>query len=345
MSTSPDYRHFEEALKNRRPERLPLYEHNIDIPFIEKATGRKFPALAKEPDAFMQLLCDFFKENGYDVVSYEIGIPPNAIPEPHALTGGQGQIQSMEDIEKFDWTGAVDRYWRVAEPAFRALARAIPDGMKAVGGVGYGVFELAEDLVGLEYLPYLEADDPEAHAVLYRRIGDLMETIWRRFLTDHGECYLACRFGDDLGFRSSLLTTPAVVRECIMPQYKRLIDLIHSFEKPFIWHSCGCIFEIMDEMIALGIDAKHSNEDAIAPFERWIRDYNDRIALLGGIDMDFLCRGTPDEVYTVTKERGRLYRSLAKGYALGTGNSVPDYVPVENYTAMIKAGRELQTEK
>lgn len=177
MPKRPDYHHFEEAMKNRRPERLPLYEHNIDIPFIEKAINRKFPNLAEEPDVFMQLFCNFFKDNGYDIVSYEIGIPPNAIPEPHALAGGQGQIQSMEGIEKFDWTGAADRYWSIAEPAFLALTRNIPEGMKAVGGVGYGVFELAEDLVGLEYLPYLDADDPDAHAELYRRIGDLMETV------------------------------------------------------------------------------------------------------------------------------------------------------------------------
>ena len=40
---------------------------------------------------------------------------------------------------------------------------------------------------------------------------------------------------------------------------------------------CGYgIFEIMDDLIALGIDAKHSNEDEIAPFEVWIEKYNDR---------------------------------------------------------------------
>ena len=79
----------------------------------------------------------------------------------------------------------------------------------------------------------------------------------------YGNIFAACRMGDDLGFRSSLLTNPGTVRGHIFPQYTRIIDLIHSFGKPFIWHSCGCIFEVMEDAIALGIEAKHSNEARI----------------------------------------------------------------------------------
>ena len=60
----------------------------------------------------------------------------------------------------------------------------------------------------------------------------------------------------------------------------------------------------MDDVIALGIHAKHSNEDGIAPYEQWIERYGDRIGLLGGIDLDILCVKTPDEVYDIVLERG-----------------------------------------
>ena len=69
-----------------------------------------------------------------------------------------------------------------------------------------------------------------------------------------------------------------------------MIDLIKAAGKPFLWHSCGKIFAIMDDVIALGINAKHSNEDVIAPYDEWIARYGDRIGLLGGIDVDILCR-------------------------------------------------------
>lgn len=49
----------------------------------------------------------------------------------------------------------------------------------------------------------------------------------------------------------------------------------------------------MDEIIeTTGIDAKHSNEDAIAPFSKGVEDYGQRIGNLGGLDMDVICRST-----------------------------------------------------
>ena len=76
--------------------------------------------------------------------------------------------------------------------------------------------------------------------------------------------------------------SPALIRQVVIPQYKRVIDLIKAAGKPFLWHSCGKIFAIMDDVIALGINAKHSNEDVIAPYDEWIARYGDRIGLLGG---------------------------------------------------------------
>ncbi len=101
----------------------------------------------------------------------------------------------------------------------------------------------------------------------------------------------------------------------------------------------------MDDVLALGIDAKHSNEDAIAPFDRWIELYGDRIGLLGGFDMDFLCLKSEDEVYAAVLEQGAKFRSAARGYALGSGNSIPDYVPTANYLAMLRAARKLREQE
>jgi len=343
---APDARYFDQVMSNVRPDRLPLYEHIIVPAFMERVAGTKFAhheAPGGDIDAFMKPFCAFFRDMGYDTVSYEVCVGA-VFPEPRALCGGQGPVQSREDLEAVDWAGLADRYWALAEPRFAALARHLPPGMKAVGGVGNGVFELAETLVGLECLPFLDADDPEAHALLYVRIGDLLVALWTRFLDRYGHLFAACRFGDDLGFRSSLLTSPSVVRERIIPQYRRVIDLAHARGGKFIYHSCGCIFEIMEDMLALGIDAKHSNEDAIAPFDRWIDDYGARIALLGGIDVDFLCRATPAEIYEATLRKGAGYRAKARGYAIGSGNSIPDYIPVDNYLAMVRASRALREE-
>ena len=109
----------------------------------------------------------------------------------------------------------------------------MPEGMKAIGGIGNGVFEISEDLVGLEYLAYMQVDDPELFADVFKKIGDLIVNLWKWFLQKHGNYYAVCRFGDDLGYRSGTLTSPAVIQEHIIPQYRRIIGLIRESGHPF----------------------------------------------------------------------------------------------------------------
>ncbi|NLF39632.1 hypothetical protein GX586_09320 [bacterium] len=345
----PDYRHFAAVMRNERPARLPLYEHIISPAIMERIAGAQFAGMLdgtpRDQREFFRQFCGFFKEMTYDVVSFEVCITA-VLPGHGALSGGRpGPIQSRADFEQYPWRDVARLYWEHAHPRFEALAASLPPGMKAVGGVGNGVFEIAEDLVGLEYLPLMQCDDPALYADVFNAIGALMLAIWHEFLKRHADVFVACRFGDDLGFKASLLTNPRTVREDIIPQYRRLIDAIHAAAKPFLWHSCGCIFEVMEDMIALGIDAKHSNEDAIAPFTRWIEMYGARIGLLGGFDMDVLCRTPAGELLEQVKTQGRAYRGGARGYALGSGNSIPEYVPVENYLAMVRAAQELRKEE
>jgi uroporphyrinogen decarboxylase len=345
----PDYHYMLDVLANRRPARLPIYEHIISPVIMERVQGTTFAALEEaEGDdlcKFFTEFCRFFRDMTYDTVSYEVCVV-DILPEHGAILGGRpGPIQSRADFERYPWDELPELFWRRAEPRFAMLGKCLPPGMKAIGGVGNGVFEISEDLVGFEYLSYLRADDPELFAEVYQRIGNLMVALWTRLLERFGDHFCICRFGDDLGFKTSLLTSPAVIRQAVLPQYRRVIDLIHSFGKPFLWHSCGCIFDVMDDVLALGIDAKHSNEDVIAPYERWICDYSQRIGLVGGIDMDLLCRLKPDEVYELVLDRGRRFRRDARGYALGSGNSIPDYVPVEGYLAMVRAAQQIRAEE
>jgi uroporphyrinogen decarboxylase len=278
----------------------------------------------------------------YDTVSFEVCLI-DILPDSGAIMGGKpGPIQNRDDFEKFPWDDLPGRYWKNAKPLFDALAQCLPEGMKAVGGVGNGVFEISEDLVGFEYLAYLMINDPELYTGLYLRIGDLMVEIWSEFLHRYSDIFAICRFGDDLGYKTGPLINPDHIKQHIIPQYRRVISLIHNAGRPFLWHSCGNIFSIMEDVLNLGINGKHSNEDAIAPFDKWISLYGDRIGLLGGIDVDLLCMESPDTIYETVIGLGQQFRNSANGYALGSGNSIPDYVPIEGYLAMIKATQRIR---
>lgn len=346
MPFQPDYRNILDVLANRKPARLPIYEHIISPVVMERIQGEPFAHLHKGGDKdrleFFRQYCRFFRDMTYDTVSYEVCIT-EILPDSGAIMGGRpGPIQTRADFERYPWSDLPALYWAAAAPRFDALAASLPPGMKALGGVGNGLFEISEDLVGFEYLSYMEADDPGLLTELYGRIGDLMTTLWDEFLKRYSDTYAVCRFGDDLGFKTGLLSNPATIRRLMIPQYKRVVERVHQGGKPFLWHSCGCIFDIMDDVIAIGINAKHSNEDQIAPFDQWIDRYGGRIGLLGGIDVGDLCRYSPDEIEARVVEQGTRFRARAKGFALGSGNSIPDYVPVEGYLAMIRAAQTIR---
>lgn len=346
MEFQPDYRHLVDAARNRRPQRLPLYEHNISATVMERVLGERFAhhADGDAPDwrSYFRGYCRFCREMTYDAVTFEVCIG-GTLPGHGAIVGGRpGPIQSRADFDRYPWRDLPRLYWDHAAPRFDALAEAMPAGMKAVGGVGNGVFELAEDLVGYEWLCLMLADDPGLVGDLFARIGELMDGIWAEFLRRYPDLYCVLRFGDDLGFKSSTLMSPPFIRRHIMPQYRRVIGRVLAAGTPFLWHSCGRIFPVMEDAIACGICAKHSNEDQIAPFEDWIRLYGGRIGLFGGIDVDLLCRESPERVYELVLERGLRYRAQASGFALGSGNSIPDYVPTAGFLAMVRAGQEIR---
>ncbi len=59
--------------------------------------------------------------------------------------------------------------------------------------------------------------------------------------------------------------------------------------------------------------------------------------MLGGVDVNVLASGTAAEVRRYTRDI--LARCVpGGGYALGSGNSIADYIPPENYKAMIEEG-------
>ena len=341
----PDHTHVLEVLYNRKPQRLPVYEHHIDVPFISKALGKEIICQGKSPkdlDAYYSELTGFWRDMTYDAIDYEAAIC-DILPDHGAILGGRpGPIQTRDDFEKYPFDEIPDIFWNTYTPHLEALKRVMPEGMKAYGGCGYGIFETSEDLVGYEHLCIMMYTDPDLFTDLFQKIGDLFVLLWSEMIDRYKDLFVFFRMGDDLGFKTSTLLPPEAIIDHILPQYKRIIDLVHKGGKRFLLHSCGNIFGIMEEIIACGIDAKHSNEDQIAPFDKWIDLYNNRIGLFGGIDVDILCHNSYDEVFGKVVEAGTKYRSKAKGWGLGSGNSIPEYVPVEGFMGMIDAAKELR---
>lgn len=343
----PDYTNVLSAAKNVKPERMPLYEHVISERIMEQITNKKFTDLyqgnANDKREFFRNYNGFFKHMGYDTVSFERCIGP-VMPGSGALGAHKpGIIKNKEDFDKYPWDEIPNMFFERYSLDFKLLGEELPEGMKAIGGPGNGVFECVQDVVGYEALCYISVDDPELYDDLFKAVGNMMYKIWENFMEKFEDLYAVLRFGDDLGFKSATLIAPEDIKTKIIPQYKRVIELVHSYNKPFLLHSCGNIFSVMDDLMDVAkIDAKHSNEDQIATFDVWVDKYGNRIGNFGGVDTDVLCQKSEQEIKDYVNEVID-YSVNAKGFALGSGNSIPHYVPVEGYMAMIEAARKARS--
>jgi uroporphyrinogen decarboxylase len=149
---------------------------------------------------------------------------------------------------------------------------------------------------------------------------------------------MALWMGDDMGFKTGTMISPRHLRKYVFPIQKQIAAIAHQKGLPFLLHSCGNLEAVMEDLInEVGIDAKHSFEDVIEPVEQFSARYGNRIAVIGGVDLDLLARGTEEQIRTRTRQ---ILTACAPsgGYVLGSGNSIANYIPPRNFLAMLDEG-------
>jgi uroporphyrinogen decarboxylase len=127
------------------------------------------------------------------------------------------------------------------------------------------------------------------------------------------------------------------LRKYVFPYYKKMAGVCHSHGMPVIYHSDGNLWSVMDDIIDIGINAIHPVEPKGMDIRELKRKVGDRLCLIGNIDLgSTLTRGTPDDVEAEVKQR---IKEIAPGggYCVGSSNTVTNYVPLENYRAMIES--------
>ncbi len=323
-----------------RPAYLPFYEHGYSHGFLAKRMGMAVEDLPPWGSAeYHRLYVDFWLGMGWDHIPLEIGLNcplPEAARASSVGSESHVVIRSWEDFERYPWP---DVSAPINFEHYEVVAGMLPPGIKIVGGVGAGPYEWASLMMGVQGLSVALAMEPDLVRAVFSKLGELHVSADRQIASM--DFVAALRQGDDLGFKTSTFLSPAHLREFVFPIYKRMVAEAHSQGKPFILHSCGNLAAVYDDLIdGCGFDAKHSFEDAILPVNEFKRRYGHRITPLSGLDVDRICRDTPDEIRAYA--RRMIEECFADGYwALGTGNSLTDYMPVENYLAVLEVGMEM----
>ena len=346
---NPDARRAVEHLMGRvQLERPPLVEYIVDEAIIRPVLaqmGRAWVDSSADLTAWLDNFAAFYHQMGYSLVKFELALPfatrhllaPDTAPYVQRDRAWSDQhhgvINSWADFERYPWP-KVEAF---DFSPFEILNRRLPEGMGLMLSHAGGPFEKTSDLMSYEGLCLALYDDFALAQAVQDRVGELMERFYAHLLDL--DRVVALFPGDDMGFRSGTLIAPIHLRQLSLPWHKRYAALAHEHGLPYFLHSCGRITGIMDDLIdTVGIDGKHSYEDAIFPAETFQAQYGREraagIAVLGGLDLNILAAGTPDKV----RERTRFLIDTCNPrgrYAIGSGNSIPSYIPLENYLAMV----------
>jgi len=249
----------------------------------------------------------------------------------------KGPITSWQEFEAYPWPDPDLASTRSLE----WYEANLPEDMCIMGSGGFAHFaEYLAWLMGYETLCFSLYDQRDLVAAISKRLAEMYRRFIERLLEfDRVKLIWG---SDDMGFRTGTLISPDDLREFVLPGHKLMALKAHAAGRPYLFHSCGKLDAIMEDLIEdVGIDAKHSFEDTIESVISVKQRYGDRISVLGGIDMDFLCAATERQV------RQRVRNTLENcmpggGYCLGTGNSVANYIPLDNYLAMLDEGRKFK---
>lgn len=354
---APDFATFRRVLTGEQlPERVHLIELSMDQPImralVERYSGGSWFAWdhgfqVTPPEPYYRQLVTLYYRLGYDCAPVWATWPHHPDPKQrvgadtasttggqrHWVEEGQGLITSWADFSAFPWEAI-----RPDPCPVEYAARHLPPGMKLT--VNTTFFEhIFENLLGIEGLSYLLADDPALVEAVFERWGQIVYAYYQSVIGH--EAVGAIFHADDMGFKTSTLISPRALRRLVLPWLRRFAELAHAHGKLFLLHSCGNLYRqgIIEDLIdAVGIDGFHSFQDVILPVAEFKARYGHRVATLGGLDMDVLTRAAPDDL------RAYIRAVLAAGmrggrFALGSGNTIANYIPLEHYLIVLEEAR------
>ena len=345
MEIRPDYRRLLKTLNHEEPDRVPLAELGVDTPIKDKLMGRPVRTVEDE--------VAFVAAAGFDYVylraDYDyFGAPPavstgtprawawSAQPESESLsTAGPGPIQTLVDIDTYPWpdpetvsTGNLDK-----------AARVLPAGLGIITGVG-GIFTRTWMILGYEHFCLSLIENPDLIARVADRVGRTQCAVLRRLI---GKPHVfAVWYGDDLAYTEGLLASPPVLRKYFFPWMEELASIAHGAGMPFIMHSDGNLWLVLDDLIALGVNGLNPIEAKAMDIYELKRRYGEKLTLIGNVDLGYTLqegRGRPADVRAEVRQK---IKDLAPGggYCVASGSGVTRYVTLENFLAMRDATLE-----
>jgi len=362
------------ALEGRIPDRVPYAEFAVDFDTVERLLGHEtfFRAKAKSQIAFWEGRHDEVAQSWLedhialqkmlplDIVTFPMAtweMPPaeTAGPPPRRIDATtwedrEGRVYKLSEATQ-DITCVHDpvrdarvftaaefendaepirrdeRSWQILDAVIQRFKgekfvcgpSGGSVGIVLLGGMERGLLELAANPEAVRAATKsLVRRQNEADAVLIHPDSD------------------AVMWAEDLGYKTGPLIGPAMFRDFFLEANKeRARNVKTRYGKKILKHCCGNINLLLDFFIEIGFDAYQSIQPTAGmDICRLKKDYGDRITLWGGVAVEHLVGGTPEDV------RADVRRAMACAkpggrFILGSSHSVAVGTKYDNFMALL----------
>jgi len=173
-------------------------------------------------------------------------------------------------------------------------------GDKFLLGHGIEIYERIHFLRGLENTwadIYLERKHLEG---LLDILVDINLEIIHHYAEAGVDGFISC---DDWGFQDRLMIAPEKWREIWKPRYAKIYKTAHEVGMYTFLHSCGYIVDILDDLIEVGLDVVHMDQQENMGLELLGKRFGGRLTFFSPVDIQkTMVRGNLDEIRAYCRE-------------------------------------------
>jgi uroporphyrinogen decarboxylase len=165
----------------------------------------------------------------------------------------------------------------------------------------------------------------------------------KKLLTEVGTAVDVVVVGDDIGAQNGLQISHDAYLKFIKPRHAKYFRLVRDLSPAkILYHSCGSLTNILEDLIDMGVEAVHPVQVSAAGMDpvELKKQYRGRLAFWGAVDtQQVLPKGSVADVKQAVE---RCIESMGEGggYVLGAVHNIQPDVPLDNILAMYTHARE-----
>lgn len=287
------------------------------------------------------LAADLGPDRYRDMWGVERVQPPGSLYYDLAGSPLAGEI-SVSDILRYPWpdpddpgftAGLKDRVRWIRDHTEAASVLALPPAFVHISQYLRGFEDWFCDFVA----------DPRRLEALFDAIMDVTLAVARRQLLEVGREVDVVLTSDDLGSQNAFLVSREHYLKYLKPRQRRFFRQIKELtDAKVVFHSCGSVASIIDDLIEMGVDGLNPVQPQAAGMDpgELKRKYRGRMAFWGGTDAQGIVpRGSVADVKRMVE---RLIEDMGEGggYVFSNCHNIQPDVPLENVLAMFERARE-----